>query len=292
VSVGTEQLQSVLPLLTTRPLLLADRHYSQDPWLLATAELPLDLLIRARADQVLYRPPPPRSGKQGRPRKDGARFKGTDPSTHGQPYSCWSGNDSAGKPLSVRCFRLLHRRGARHLSITAIQIVREQAPNTKREPREAWFWWLGGALPPLAELAGYYPHRFGQEHGYRFDKQDMLWAAPLVRTPEQMQRWTDVVAMVRNQLVLARPLVEADRRAWEARTRAATPQQVRRAMGRLIAQVGMPVPAPQVRGKAPGRAVGAVVKSAERCAVVRKTAPQPKAARKSSSPGHKNVQRC
>jgi hypothetical protein len=292
VSVGAEQLQSVLPLLPTRPLLLLDRHYSQDPWLLATAELPLDQLIRARADQVLYRPPPPRTGKQGAPRKDGARFKGTDPSTHGQPEASWSGNDSAGKPLTVRCWSELHRRGARHLSITAIQIVREQAPNTKREPREAWFWWLGSELPPLAELASYYPHRFGQEHGYRFDKQELLWAAPLVRTPEQMQRWTDVVAMVRNELVLARPLVEADRRPWEARTRAATPQQVRRAMGRLIAQVGTPCPAPQVRGKSPGRAVGAVVKAAERCAVVRKTAPKPKTVRKSSSPGHKNVQRC
>jgi hypothetical protein len=34
---------------------LLDRHYSQDPWLLATADLALDQLIRARIDQVLYR---------------------------------------------------------------------------------------------------------------------------------------------------------------------------------------------------------------------------------------------
>jgi hypothetical protein len=144
----------------------------------------------------------------------------------------------------------------------------------------------------VAEVATYYPHRFGQEHGYRFDKQDLLWDAPLVRTPEQMQCWTDVVAVLRNELVLARNLVAAERRPWESRTRAATPQQVRRAMGRIITQLGTPAPPPQVRGKAPGRAVGAVVKRAERCEVVRKTPPQAKSRPKQGMVGGGVVQRC
>jgi len=76
--------------------------------------------------------------------------------------------------------------------------------------------------------------------------------------------------MVRNQLVLARPLVRAERRPWEATTRPATPQQVRRALGRIIPQLGTPAPAPQPRGKAPGRAAGATVKRAVRHPVVRK----------------------
>jgi len=292
VSVGAEQLQSVLPLLSMRPLLLLDRHYSQDPWLPATSALALDQLIRARRDQVLYRAPPPPSGKRGAPRKDGARFKGSDPSTHSLPDAEWSGTDAAGKEVTVRCWGGLHRRKARQLPITAIQIVRAQAPNTKREPREAWFWWLGGALPPLAEVATFYPHRFGQEHGYRFDKQELLWATPHLRMPEQMQRWTDIVAVVHNELVLARLLVQADRRPWEARTRAASPQQVRRAMGRLIAQVGTPAPPPQVRGKAAGRPHGAVVKRAERYAVIRKSLPKPKTGAKQASQATPLVQRC
>jgi hypothetical protein len=77
VTLGARQLRTVLPLLPCRALLLLDRHYSQAPWLLATQNLPVDQLIRARSDQVLYRPPPPRSGKPGAPRKDGARFKGS-----------------------------------------------------------------------------------------------------------------------------------------------------------------------------------------------------------------------
>jgi len=86
--------------------------------------------------------------------------------------------------------------------------------------------------------------------------------------------------MVRNQLVLARPLVRAECRPWEATTRPATPQQVRRALGRIIPQLGTPAPAPQPRGKAPGRAVGALVKRALRHPVIRKGSKTKQAAKK------------
>jgi hypothetical protein len=230
-------------------------------------------LIRARADQVLYRPAPAPTGKRGAPRKDGARFKGSAVTTHGPPDMDWKGVDAKEQAIQVSWWTGLHLRKARAVAITAIRIIRSGARGTKRDPREAWFWWLGGVLPPLAELAGLYPRRFGQEHGYRFDKQDLLWAAPRVRTPEQMERWTDLVAVVHNALVLARPRVEAERRPWEARTRPATPRQVRRAMGQIITQLGTPARPPQPRGKAPGRALGATITPAERHAVVRKSPP-------------------
>jgi hypothetical protein len=176
--------------------------------------------------------------------------------------------------VQVTVWRDLHLRQARAVPITVVRIIRAHARTTQRDPRESWFWWRGGPLPPLAELARRYPRRFGQEHGYRFDKQDVLWAKARVRTPAQMERWTDLVAAVRNQLVLVRPHAEAVRRPWEARARVATPRQVRRAMGRIIAQVGTPARPPQPRGKSPGRAPGAVVKRAERYAVVRKSPPK------------------
>ncbi len=279
-TIGVQQLRVILPWLCARfgrPILALDRHYSSAPWVLATVDLPCDQLIRARRDRVLYRPPPPRSGKRGAPRKDGDRFQGSAPATHGPPSDDWTGVDAQGRPVQLTVWGDLHLRQARMVPITAVRIIRERARNTKRDPRESWFWWLGGPLPPLAELAQLYPRRFGQEHGYRFDKQDLLWAAPRLRTPAQMERWTDLVAAVRNQLVLARPHAEALRQPWEARVRPATPRQVRRAMGRIIAQVGTPARRPQPRGKAPGRAVGAVVKRAERYAVVRKSPPKAQA---------------
>lgn len=282
-TIGVQQLQAVVPKLPTvwgRPLVLLDRRYSNAPWVQANGTLPTDQLIRARCDQVLYREAPPPSGKRGAPRKDGARFKGSDPTTLGQPDSEWSGVDVHNRPVQVSCWQGLHLRKAREVTITAVRIIRTLARGTKRDPRESWFWWLGGPLPSGEELAGLYPRRFGQEHGYRFDKQDLLWAAPRVRTPEQMERWTDLVAVVHNQLVLARPGVEGQRRPWEARTRPTSPGQVRRAMGRIIAQLGTPARPPQRRGKAPGRVVGALVKRATRYAVVRKSPPKAKASPK------------
>jgi hypothetical protein len=278
-TIGVAQLQAVLPQLPKvwgRPLLLLDRRYSTAPWVCASAALPIDQLIRARCDQVLYREAPPPTGARGAPRKDGMRFKGSDPTTHGPPESDWSGVDAHNRAVQVSCWQGLHLRKAREVTITAVRIIRERARGTKRDPREAWFWWLGGPLPGGPELGGVYARRFGQEHGYRFDKQDLLWATPRVRTPEQMECWTDLVAVVHNQLVLARPCVGGERRPWEARTRPTSPRQVRRAMGRIIAQLGTPARLPQPRGKAPGRAVGAVVKPATRYAVVRKSPPKAK----------------
>jgi hypothetical protein len=292
VTVGRQQLRTVLPWLPRRPVLLLDRYYSRAPWLQSTHDLPVDQLIRARADQVLYRPAPPRTGKVGAPRKDGDRFKGSDPTTHGAPDDEWTGSDARGQEVRVSCWQQLHCRKARQVTLTALRISRPQARGSKRDPHEAWFWWLGGPLPPLAEVATFYPHRFGQEHGYRFDKQDLLWSAPHLRTPEQMQRWTDLVAVVRNQLVLARELVAAERRPWERRTQVSTPRQVRRGMGRLIAHLGTPAPPPQVRGKAPGRPAGAVIKPAERYGVVRKSAPTPKAGPNRVARLAAPVQRC
>jgi hypothetical protein len=279
-SIGVAQLQAVLPKLRPhwgRPVVLLDRRYSNAPWVEASAALPTDQLIRARCDQVLYREAPPPSGKRGAPRKDGARFKGSDPTTYGQPDSDWTGVDAQGRAVQVSCWPGLHLRKARAVTITVVRIIRSGARSTKRDPRESWFWWVGEQLPAEPELAALYPRRFGQEHGYRFDKQDLLWARPRVRTPEQMERWTDLVAVVHNQLVLAQPKVQAERRPWESPRRSSSPRQVRRAMGRIIAQLGTPARPPQVRGKARGRVVGAVIKPAERYAVVRKSPPKAKA---------------
>jgi len=84
-TVGAAQLAAVLPLLAQRALCLCDGAYATDAWVTATAELPCDQMVRAAHTRVLYRAAPLPSGKRGAPRKDGARFKGSDPTTHGAP---------------------------------------------------------------------------------------------------------------------------------------------------------------------------------------------------------------
>jgi len=288
LTVGAAQLAALVPTCTQeqereeqgrgqgeRPLLLADGAYGTAGWVEATANLALDQLVRAASTRVLYRAAPPPTGKAGAPRKDGDRFKGSDPATHGAPDATWTGSDARGQEVTVRCWGGLHRKECRPVPITAVCLTRPAATNTKGDLRETWFWWLGGRpLPPLAEVARLYPRRFSIEHGYRFDKQDLLWTAPRVRTPEQMERWTDVVAAVHNEIGLARAQAQAQRLPWEDPTRPLSPRQVRRVLARIIAREGTPATPPRPRGKSPGRARGPVVRHAPRHPVIRKASAQ------------------
>ena len=113
--------------------------------------------------------------------------------------------------------------------------------------------WIGDQEADVAQIALGYVLRFGQEHGYRFDKQCLLWEQPRLRTPEQFERWSHIVAIAHNHLVLARDLVEAELRPWESKHRQPTPQQVRRGMHKLLARLGTPARPPQPRGKSKGR---------------------------------------
>ena len=125
-----------------------------------------------------------------------------------------------------------------------------------------------------------YRRRSSHEHGYRFEKQSLLWTQPRLRTPAQFERWSLLVAIVHNHLALARPQVQAVLRPWESNWRNASPQQVRRAMATIVAQLGTPAQPPKPRGKSPGRHTGAVVKHAPRYGVVYKSKPGSKKRRK------------
>jgi hypothetical protein len=245
-------------------------------WVAATADLALAQLVRAAATRVLYRTAPPPTGKAGRPRKDGTRVKGSDPSTHGAPDVIWTGPDAGGREVTVRCGGGLHRKECRHVPLTAVCLTRPAATGATGDPRERW---RGGRpVPPLARVARLYPRRFSSEHGDRFDKQDLLWTAPHVRPPEQMERWTDVVAAVHNESGLARagsgaaPPVGGPAPPAEPAPGPPGPGPPYRAGGDL----GRPAPPrpapPRPRGKSPGRAPGTVVRPAPRHPVIR-TAP-------------------
>lgn len=155
--------------------------------------------------------------------------------------------------------------------MTVLRVVRPHATNKERDPRVSWFVWIGDQEADVVQIALGYVLRFGQEHGYRFDKQALLWETPRLRTPEQFERWSYIVAIVHNHLVLARDLVEAERRPWESKQRLSTPQQVRRGIHKLLPCLGTPAKPPQLRGKSKGRTKGAKVGKAPRFPVVRKT---------------------
>src|SRR6266852_4119308 len=254
------------------------------PVLARLADVEACSLLRVKSNRVFYRPAPARlPGQLGASRKDGDRFQCKDESSHGEPDETWEGLDAKGARIEVRCWNHLHLRTARWVEVSVIQIIRHGASGKARDPKISWFVWKGDRSAPLAEISPTYRLRYSQEHGYRFDKQELLWDVPRLSTPQRTERWTQIVACAHNLLVLARPLVEGCYRPWETRSSVRTLAQVRRAMPTLLHQLGTPARPPQLRGKAPGRAKGFHPKPRTRHPAIRKTSKKQKKSKKRAS---------
>jgi hypothetical protein len=285
--VAASQVLAVVDLLVQRglrPVIIGDRWYACAPFLLRMADVAARCLLRVKCNRVFYRPAPARQpGQLGASRKDGARFHCCDASSHGEPDASWQGTDAKGQRVEVRCWNQLHVRTARGIEVSVIQVIRHGASARRRDPKSSWFVWKSAEPAPLAEISPTYRLGYSHEHGYRLDKQVVLWDRPRLHTPEQTERWTQVVACAHNQLVLARPLVEGMYRPWERRRSVLTWAQVRRAMPTLLTQLGTPARPPQPRGKAPGRPRGFHPQPAARHPVIRKTSKKQKTRKTATS---------
>ncbi len=240
------------------------------------------MLIRLKSNRKLFRTPV-RRYKKGRSPLDGALFQGKRPESHGEADEGWSEKDVTDRTTSISRLNHLHFKEDRALPVQVIRVEREAAKGTKRDPRVSWFVMLDHAIP-LPHIAQHYGRRFSQEHGYRFLKQDLLWARTHVRTPEQMLLWSWVVALAFNQLYVARELGQELRQPWERNGRPVTPRQVRRVMPAILLLVGTPTRPCQPRGKAPGRAQGFHPKRATRHPYIRKTSTKHQKGTLSASP--------
>ena len=288
--VMAEQLREAAGLLAQRFLFLGDGYYGSETFRTLTVGIDCDILVRFAKNRVLYREPPPRAGEptrayRGHPVWHGAPLKLHDPSTHGTPDQSWEGVDVAGHRVEVACWHNLHFKKARKEKVCAIRVLRHRAAGTKRDPKVSWFLcWAGNSPnppdlatpPPLSDVPALYSLRYSLEHSYRVSKQDLLWDQPRLRTPEQFSCWTDMLSFVRNQLFLARDLVDAQRRPWESKRRNNTPEQVRRAMGRIIVEIGTPARLCQPRGYSGGWPAGRPRKPAETYGIVFKASEVPR----------------
>ncbi len=270
IQVSVEQLKQLLPFLPKKMIIVLDRGYDAN-WLWCQCSgLGVNVLCRLKRKRCFYRPAPQPSGKRGAPRKDGDRLQVGNACTYGTPDASFQGQDAKGRPIEIFWWKHMHVKEARWLDITVIRVLRPHATNKERDPRESWFVWVGDPQADIAEVAMSYVRRFSQEHGYRFDKQALLWQEPRLQTPEQFERWSQVVAIAHNHLVLASPLVEAQLRPWESKHRPASLQQVRRGLDNLLAQLGTPARPPKPRGKSKGRSAGTKLAKRKRFSVIRK----------------------
>jgi len=280
IEVAIEQLRALKPLFgNRRVIVIADRGYCTPDFLRACSELGYSCLVRLKSDRRLYR-----QGVRIHPRgpvpKDGPLFQGKRKETHGEPETAISFQEASGRLVQVRRYSDLHFREARELSIKVIEVEREAAKASKRDPRQSYYVTLDDFIP-LKEVPLRYTCRFSEEHGFRFMKQDLLWTRIHVRTPEQFERWSWLVALVMIQLYLARDLGQAMHRPWERKDLPVTPTQVRRIMLILLVQLGTPARPCQPRGVSPGRPKGFRPRPAPRFPVVRK---HPKKGKKIATP--------
>lgn len=270
ISKAAWQLKQVLKHCQQEVIVLLDREYGNAKWVLATGAQKVNCLMRVRRNTCLWHKPPIYSG-HGRPPKHGQKFQLANPQTWNAPEANLELEDKDGGRFKVKMWRELHFYGAADHSLNLICIERLTPSNSGRLMPPLWLVWTGTATLTLEEIWSQYLRRFGIEHWYRFAKQRLHWTLPSLKTPEQSQRWSDLMPLMTWQLWLARDLVTQHHLPWQSATVNLSPGRVAQSMLGLLLEIGTPACAPKLRGKSPGRAMGFQCVPRTHYPVVRKT---------------------
>ena len=157
------------------------------PFVLKTANINADKLMRLRSNLCLWGSPPPYSGK-GRPRIHGNKFKLNDSQTWTETASISEEYDPKLGRIRVSFWHDLHFRSAASHPMSLILVERLNLDGSVRVTKPLWLAWVGQQMPPLVELWRLYLRRFGVDHWYRFLKQRLHWTLPKLGTPKQCER--------------------------------------------------------------------------------------------------------
>ena len=205
--------QSVNPVLA-----VLDREYGNACWVLALtqADILADCLMRVRKNACLWSAPPAYSGR-GRPPKHGQKMRPGDPNT-------WLQADTAIEidehpdlgQVRVRQWIDLHFYRAPGQKVNLILVERMKPMSNGQPFPPLWLAWVGERTLPLETVWFKYLRRFGVDHWYRFIKQRLHWTLPNLRTPEQSERWSDLMPLMSWQLWLAKDLVVENILPWQS----------------------------------------------------------------------------
>ncbi len=254
ITKAAQQLRQVCERFTTRPLSLWDAEYGCMPFLKQTADIACDKLIRLRSNRVLYGPPPTDTGT-GRPRLYGQKFHLNDPTTWWQADEDMEVEPPKWGRLRLRLWQglCLRRLATQPLSLVQIQRL-DSADDHAVKPM--WLLWTGLHRPSLQTLWLQYLRRFTIEHWYRFIKQRLHWNVPQLATPEQSERWSDLMPLLTWQLWLVRAQVQDSPLPWQKPLLQPSPGRIANAFAAVLALIGTPAPPPKPRGKSPGWPTG------------------------------------
>jgi hypothetical protein len=247
---GAEQLRQVCKVLPVRPLSIWDSEYASAAFLLATGDIPADLLLRLRTNLCLEGPTKPRRSSRGVIPKHGIKFSFKDPATWWEPDQKVEYVDPDFGPQIVRIWKGLRFKNALDCRMTVALVERPQAPGTRRKPKLIWFGWVGEEPPE--QWWKQYRQRYPIEHWYRFAKGRLHWILPHFATPQQGERWSNLMPLISWELWLARELVLDSPLPWQKPQTRLTPGRACQGLQNILVRIGTPTRMCKSRGKSPG----------------------------------------
>jgi hypothetical protein len=260
----------VVQLRQVCPIALFDAEYGCAPFLKQSADIACDKIVRLRRNLCLRGAPPPYAGK-GRPSVHGGKFKLSEPTTWDEPTEVLTLTDPELGPVRLSLWPAKHFTKAPTLPFPVVRLERLQAKGTRRDPKDLWMSWFGTTPPPLSTWWRSYLRRFGVDHWYRFTKQSLHWTLPQLKTPEQSERWSDLMPVLTWELWLARQVVVDKPLPWQKAQTQLTPGRVRQSFGGILAQIGTPTRVAKPRGKSKGWPKGKARQRATRYPIVKKS---------------------
>lgn len=269
------QLQQVSRQLKTRPLAVYDRGYGNARFVMQTAGIEADLLIRLASNRCVFGAPAPYGGR-GAPRKHGLKFKFNDPTTWPQAQETIEVDDPQYGRVRVTRWSNFHFKQSPQRAMEIVRVEVVKPVGRQRKFQVLWLAWLGQTMPPLQEIWRIYLRRFAVEHWYRFAKQRLHWTLPQLSSTPATERWSLLVVLMTWQLWLARHECIDSPLPWQAAQDKLAPGRVAQAFASILVAIGTPAKAPKVRGKSPGRIQGHSPPPRPHYPTVKKRAPKPK----------------
>ena len=281
--VGAQQVRRLAadPTPTSSKVVAVDSHYAHPRFLGAFVGLAPRVVVLARlaCNRVLYGPPPPPTGKPGRPRVHGAKLALRAP---GEPERQQTVR-LLGQEVRLSVWYNQHLKKLPALVGLVLRVEFLKADGTRRYKRPLWLFWSGPQEIVLADLVTMYLLRFVIEHFFRFAKQRLGLLAAHLGDLAPIETWVQVVALAYWQLLLSRHLVKPTYRPWDPTARQdpnrpLTPGQVLAAWQTFSRTLETPAASPGPAGKAPGRAPGYQPRPRERHPVAKAHSRRAKAA--------------
>jgi hypothetical protein len=135
----------------------------------------------------------------------------------------------------------------------------------------------GGNAPTSPHLASIFASRVRLTTGIDSRSQRLHWTLAKLNTPEQCERWSDLMPLLTWQLWLARELVIDNPLPWQKSiANKLTPGRVAQSVPGVLAAIGTPAQPPKSRGKSPGWPTGQPRRRKIRCPIVKKGTSRPK----------------